>query len=84
MASYARKALNLPIGKISLTFIEAMLVGILRNLDTLGQRTDVDLTKTFETMLEAPQFAEAARYAIASEKNVKARLSTATAVFAGI
>lgn len=84
MAGIARQALDAIRGKISLTFIEAMLVAILNNIDTIRDSNYNNLSMTFLKMLDAPQFADAARYAIASEKNVKTRLQTASEIFAGV
>lgn len=70
--------------KISMTFIEATLVGILRNLETAKQLTKDDLKKRFEMMMSEPTFAEAAKYAIASESNVKRRMETAVEIFSRV
>jgi len=67
--------------KISMTFIEAMLVGILRNLTNSEDKSAEILQGCFAQMLSEPSFAEAAKYAIASEANVKQRMVAAIHVF---
>jgi len=71
-------------GKISLTVVESALVGILSNLSTVQHLSANALPVAFEKMLQANEFAEAARYAITSERNVKARLDIARVAFAGV
>ncbi|OOO44052.1 hypothetical protein BS629_28255 [Rhizobium leguminosarum bv. viciae USDA 2370] len=71
-------------GKLSLTVVESALVGILSNLATVQNVNARELPAAFDRMLQATEFAEAARYAITSEKNVKARLGIAREAFAGI
>lgn len=71
-------------GKISMTFIEATLVGILSNLNRVSDASKEDLESMFINMMREPSFSEAARYAIASEGNVKTRLETAINVFSKI
>jgi uncharacterized protein with ParB-like and HNH nuclease domain len=70
--------------KISLTLIEALMVGLLRNLSTQASRSAIDLNTSFAKMIHDPLFSEAARYAIASEGNVKTRLSAAASAFSVI
>lgn len=67
--------------KISMTFIEATLVGILYNLDFAKDLTKDQLKERFQMMMSEPTFSEAAKYAIASETNVKKRMRTAMMVF---
>jgi hypothetical protein len=72
-----------PSGKISMTFIEATLVGIFCNLDASLRKDRDALSASFGQMMSDPAFFESAKYAIASEKNVKSRLGVAIKVFSG-
>lgn len=82
MATQARRALGVnERGKISLTVVEAVLVGVLRNLEESAKATTKKLQANFRTMVESKEFKEAARYAVAGEKNVKARMQFASNIF---
>lgn len=83
VAKFGKGALSPYTGKISLTLIEALLVGLLRNLDVQASKSPSQLNASFAKMLEDKLFANAARYAISSEPNVKARLRAASRAFAG-
>lgn len=74
---------NYPAKKISITIVEAVLVGILSNLDTAKHRSPETIADNFSQMLSDAAFKDAARYAIASEANVKARLAVSNAKFSG-
>ena len=69
--------------KKALTLVEAVLVGVLSNVDTIRDRADRDqfLVDAGARLLREPEFAEGARYALASAKTVKARLEKAVAIF---
>lgn len=67
--------------KISLTFIEATLVGILRNLEHVSDLPKSVLAEKFSLLMKEENFSDAAKYAIASEANVKARMKVASEVF---
>jgi len=69
--------------KKSLTLVEAVLVGVLSNLDMIDKRPDREefLSGVGKKLMEEPEFAEGARYALASVQTVKSRLSKAVAVF---
>lgn len=67
--------------KVSMTFIEATLVGLLSNLDSSLEATKEILHGNFLSMMRRDNFAEAARYAVASEANVKSRLAVAIEEF---
>ncbi len=84
MASIAEKALN-PASKekISMTFIEALLAGIVSNIEKIDLDDDTFISEALPKMLENSTFADAARYAIASESNVKNRMSVAISVLSG-
>lgn len=84
MARYANQALRKHSSKISLTFIEAMLVAILKNAENLDQKKPNNLSEIFVSMLRERQFSEAARYAISSEANVKARINVAVKHFSEV
>jgi len=68
--------------KLPLMIIEALLVALYVNQDSLENRSDTELSTAFESMLALPTFAEGARYAVSSEANVKERLNAAVAAFA--
>lgn len=67
--------------KISLTFIEATLVGILRNIHAVSQLPEYRFPVLFENLMFEETFANAAKYAISAEYNVKARMQVAESVF---
>jgi hypothetical protein len=67
--------------KISMTFIEATLVGILRNLNGIVQFSAQNLRERFQQLMTEPSFENAAKYAIASEANVKTRMIAASKAF---
>lgn len=79
MSKRAVTALGEGNAKVSMTFIEATLVGILSNLDSLPN--DKILFENFIRMMRRDNFAQAARYAVASEANVKSRLAVAIEEF---
>jgi hypothetical protein len=62
-----------------MTFIESTLVGVLSNPDEVSDK--VALPSSFSRMMRGDSFAAAARYAVASEANVKSRLSVAIEEF---
>jgi hypothetical protein len=70
--------------KISMTFIEAALVGILRNLDLASNTESSNLRNGFLRLMDEPLFESAAKYAISSEQNVKTRMIAASKIFSGI
>ena len=82
MSEIADTALsNLEGSKVSLTFIEAALVGVLRHLPELKDKPAAHLQRQFDEMLSRLEEAEVARYAIASERNVKQRMDIAIEAF---
>ncbi|MGR3823707.1 MAG: DUF262 domain-containing protein [Salipiger marinus] len=87
LAEVARVALvaldSYPAKKISITIVEAVLVGILSNLDTAKHHSKEMITNNFSQMLSDTAFKNSARYAIASEANVKARLNVSKSKFSG-
>lgn len=75
MARAARISLSDPSSsKISLTYIEATLVGILNNIESVNEASDDELRLAFNSMIDKLIEADLARYAIASETNVRARM----------
>jgi hypothetical protein len=64
-----------------MTFIESTLVGVLSNLDEVSDASKVALHSSFLRMMRRENFAAAARYAVASEANVKSRLNVAIEEF---
>jgi hypothetical protein len=83
VSKLGREALKPYSSKISLTLIEALLVGLLRNLDAHQSSDSTSLNEAFSKMVMDPLFSNAARYAIASETNVKTRLRAASSAFSG-
>jgi hypothetical protein len=69
--------------KKSLTLVEAVLVGVFSNIDAIDGYADRDqfLSKSGMRLIAEPEFAEGARYALASSQTVKNRLAKAVAVF---
>ncbi len=67
--------------KISLTFIEATIVGILRNIRNVSEHPMDRLSSKFSELMDEENFRNAAKYAIAAEHNVKARMEVAAVVF---
>jgi hypothetical protein len=70
--------------KVSMTFIEATLVGVLANLNFQPEVSRQVLHENFVNMMRRKNFAEAARYAVASEANVKSRLLVAIEEFRAV
>lgn len=81
MSQKAVLALGTGTTKVSMTFIEATLVGILSNLSMSVESNKELLHGNFLNMMRRENFAEAARYAVASEGNVKSRLAVAIEEF---
>ncbi|MBT9387051.1 DUF262 domain-containing protein [Pseudooceanicola sp. CBS1P-1] len=81
MSQRAVHALGSGSTKISMTFIEATLVGVLSNLNSPLEASKETLHGNFLRMMRRDNFAEAARYAVASEANVKSRLAVAIEEF---
>lgn len=82
MAFFARMTLANTSGKLSLTVVESVLVGIIPNLSKLTDSSQ--LQAALARMLEAPEFLNAARYAISTEANVKSRMKVALTEFARV
>ncbi len=68
-------------GKLSLAVVEGALVGICRNLPTLGAMEENQLCDNFRIMLDMPSFSKNVRYAVSSSENVKKRLGDAITAF---
>lgn len=81
MSQQAVLALGGGTAKVSMTFIEATLVGVLSNLNSSLDSSKEILHANFISMMRRDNFAEAARYAVASEANVKSRLAVAIEEF---
>jgi len=78
VSSLAHIALSLESRKkLSLSLIEAVLVGIYVNILSLDGVTPNQLKTSFSKLKSLPAFSESARYAISSVENVKARLNDA-------
>lgn len=77
---------KLPSGKLSLTFMEGLLVALLENYDRLVKLDESDLKKILAekaiSYVALPSFTNVQRYALSSEHIVKNRLKEAIALFA--
>lgn len=69
--------------KLPLALVEAILIGILQNIDKLADATDDQLGVAYRKIITDDVFAEAARYAVSSPENFAARLYVAGHAFAG-
>lgn len=78
----ARSAVGGTWWKIPVSQLEAILVGIMNNLDRLKDVPDSRLQAAFKSLQEKPSFLEAARYAVNSVENVRSRVGEATKAFA--
>lgn len=69
--------------KKSLTLVEGVLVGVLSNIDRINVAPNRDriLAERGLQLMAEPEFAEGARYALASSQKVKDRLNKAVQVF---
>lgn len=67
--------------KVSIMLIEALLVALLTNFDHVKNFEANETRACFVRMLENSSFSEASKYAIAAEKNVKARMKAAIGAF---
>lgn len=68
--------------KIPVSQFEAVLVGINANLEALKSVPNDRIQSAFKNLQDQPSFIEAARYAVNSVENVRARVSAATRAFA--
>jgi len=84
MSQQAVLALGSGTAKVSMTFIEATLVGVLSNLNSSLETSKEVLHGKFLKMMRRDNFSEAARYAVASEANVKSRLLVAIDEFKNV
>lgn len=87
MASSAYAILKkLPSGKLSLTFIEGLLVGLLKNhprLSVIDEPTlKTILAEKASSYVTLPSFTNVQRYALSSEHIVKNRLKESISLFA--
>lgn len=84
LAKNAREVIEpYPAKKISITVVESILVGIFSNIGSMADRSKTTNTESLSYMLANAAFKDAARYAITSENNVKARLAVAISQFSG-
>lgn len=77
---------KLPSGKLSLTFMEGLLVALLKNHARLSKFDDASLKKILAekaiSYVALPSFTNVQRYALSSEQIVKNRLKEAISLFA--
>lgn len=79
----ARRLLGtIPQRKLSLSIIEAVLVGLYVHRDQFDNFSGERLRTAYTSMTASPTFTEAARYAVSSIENVNARLNAAVQAFA--
>lgn len=81
LANAARRCLSKTKGKVSLTYIEAALIGLFANLKIAEKLSESELTSRFDELVEELFARDLARYAVASEANVTQRIELATSVF---
>lgn len=67
--------------KMSLVFIEALLVALYTRRSDLAKKSAEDIRNAYERMKSQPSFLESARYAVTSVENVKNRLDAAVKAF---
>ncbi len=77
-----RALLKLPSGKLPLTQIEALLVGIVRNFVTLEDVSDTNFEAMIKELNKTAAFSGGVRYGLASVENVTSRLDESIKVFA--
>ncbi len=83
MSRSANLAIEVPkISKISLTYIEAALVGILNNLDDVVEVSGVELRQRFDNMRSDKEFQKTTQFRLSSTENVKNRIKLASHAFA--
>jgi hypothetical protein len=81
-ASIAAPLVGVGRPKLPLSLVEAALVGIYQNVETVKSRSHEDVKAAFEEMRMLPTFQESARYAVSSAENVTIRLKLAIEAFA--
>lgn len=70
--------------KLPVTILEAVLVGVARNIDTLVALAPAVVRSRFEALQAHPEFSEQAlKEGLSKKPRVAARLATATRIFAG-
>lgn len=81
LASTTRSALRTINSKVSLTYIEAVLIGILANIDQTEKMAPDELSLRFSQLVDELYEGDLARYAVASETKVRDRINIAKRVF---
>jgi hypothetical protein len=70
--------------KLSLTVLEAVLVGVSRNLEVLKQATTAIVSERYQALVSHADFSEQSlKEGLSKKPRVLARLNTATRIFAG-
>jgi hypothetical protein len=70
--------------KLSVTVLEALLVGVSKNLDVLPTVTKATIKQRYERLTDDPEFSDAAlREGLSKKPRVISRLNTAIRIFAG-
>ena len=69
--------------KLSVTVLEAMLVAVAKNIDTLAVETPTELHTRYETLIQHPAFSEnSLKEGLSKKPRVIGRLQTAERIFA--
>jgi hypothetical protein len=83
VVAIARRALGQEVRKkLPLVLVEALLVAVFENLDSLKSKSLTDLQVSYNTMIDNVSFRESARYAVSGVDNVRTRLNVAIQAFA--
>ncbi len=70
-------------GKLSITILEALMIGFANNLPVVSEKTSDQLKSSYKSLLSNPSFADAAlREGLSGKPRVAQRLNTAVSIFA--
>jgi hypothetical protein len=79
-----KKAFGANIPKLSLTVLEAVLIGVSRNLDLLRHEQPAVVAQRFQSLVDHNEFSEASlKEGLSKKPRVVSRLQTAARIFAG-
>ena len=67
--------------KLPLVLVEALMVAIFENLESLKLKSLADIQNNYNTMIDNISFRESARYAVSGVENVRTRLNVAIQAF---
>jgi hypothetical protein len=80
-----RRAFSEGVPKLSLTVLEALLIGVARNLDSLKEEEAGVVAQRFQTLINHPDFSETSlKEGLSKRPRVIARIHTAINIFAGL